>query len=229
MKALRSYARLIYWDWVREAKRLDTILSMLLFAMITLMIFSFAIDPMSETGVRVRAGMIWLTFLLSGAIGIDRAFRGDGAESVLQGILLAPVSRVTLYYAKVTSTFLFVVVMEAITLFVFCLLYDVEFESAAALGRMIVIILLGTIGFVSVGVTLSAMTRTIKGGEVLLRILLFPLMIPVFAAAVDATKFALAGDELTMKQLVLVGAFDLVYLAAGQILFEVILSDYDAS
>ena len=229
MSSVRAYWRIIYWDWIREAKRLDTILSMLLFAMITLMIFSFAIDPTSETGVRVRAGVIWLTFLLSGAIGIDRAFRGEGAESVLQGILLAPVSRVALYYAKVTSTFLFVIAMEAVTLLVFCLLYGVDLVSQMAVLRLILIVVLGTAGFVSVGVTLSAMTRTIKGGEVLLRILLFPLMIPVFAATVDATKTALSGDPLLMKQLVLVGAFDLIYLAAGQILFEVILADYDVS
>ncbi len=226
MRALRVYFRLVYWDWVREMKRKDTIVSMILFSLVTLFIFSRAIAPDSETGVKARAGVLWVTFLMAGAIGIDRAFRGADGGRVLEGLLQAPVGRIAIYWAKLTSTFLYLAVMEGVVLCFFLLLYNVSIGAvqAAYLGLTI----LGTtVGFVAVGVTLSAMTRALHGGDVLLRILLFALLIPLFWAAVEVTGAVLAGRPVEPLETAVIGVFDVVYLAAGQMLFEPILRDYD--
>ncbi len=227
MKAWRSFLTLVSWEWAREMKRKETVLSMIIFSIITLMIFSFALSPDSETGVRARAGILWITFLTSGTIGIDRAFRGPGQANVLEGLLLSPVGRVTIYYGKMTATLLFVIIMEAVTFTAFCLLYNVSL-GALALVKVSLLVLAGTIGMVSVGVTLSAMTQSLRGGDVLLRILLFPLLIPVFYAVVSATDLVLSGKDFGTRHLMIVGAFDLAYVAAGQILFEQIVSDYES-
>lgn len=281
MNPIRQYATLVKWEWLREAKGFDTIVSMVLFAAITLMVLSYAIDPrfvatkalpflegaasvaplegggaegsanpsevqareraiLVETMIediryRLRAGLLWITVLLAGAIGIERAFRGGQDEKVLQGILVAPVSRSTLYYAKLTSTFLFVVIMEALVFGLFAFLFNVSLSAEVA-AKVFAVLVAGSLGYVAVGVTLSAMMRSVKGGEVMLRILLFPLMIPLFAVSVDATRLLLAGEPVTLtatgqgvnlRHLGLLLGADLLYVCAGQVLFEVVMAEYD--
>ena len=152
MNQLRAYRDLVRWDWVREMKRKETIVTMVLFALVTLMVFSIAIKSVSgsaggagpdgaalaakgETVEKAGAGILWVTFFLAGTIGIDNAFRSGGR--VLEGLLLSPVSRVTIYYARVTSTALYVLVMQAIALGAFCILYsiDVSLETLSSLKR----------------------------------------------------------------------------------------------
>ncbi|MEE8143556.1 MAG: heme exporter protein CcmB [Planctomycetota bacterium] len=228
MNSWRAYRALVRWEWVREMKRKETLLSMLLFSLITLMVFSFAIPPDSATGVKARSGILWVAFLLAGSIGVDRAFRGEGQGLVLEGLLLSPVGRITLYYAKITTTLLFVLLMEVATFVAFCLLYNVEALAAERIVWILVIMVAGTLGIVAVGVTLSAMTRSMRGGDVLFRILLFPLLIPLFYAAVNATDLIFKGGQLDFRHLGLIGGFDIIYLAAGQMLFQPILADFDS-
>ena len=276
MKALSNYLTLVKWEWLREARGFDTIISMVLFAAITLLVLSFAVDPklietkalpflslgeaapstaaqqgataaeeradlavriVEEIRTRLRAGILWITCLLAGAIGIERAFRGGQDEKVLQGILVSPVSRATLYYAKLSATFLFVLIMELVVFALFCFLFNVSISLSQALG-VLAVLAAGSLGYVAVGTTLGAMIRSVQGGEVLLRILLFPLMIPLFAVSVDATALLFAGEPITwtptgaglnLRQIgILLGA-DLLYVFAGQILFEVVMSEYDVN
>jgi heme exporter protein B len=215
----------IVWDLRREFRRLDTLGSMLLFSIITLVVFSFAIRPETETAARVRAGIYWITCLLAGTIGIDRAMRASD-DKVLEGELLAPAGRSVLYFSRLASSLVLVLLMESVNLLVFCVLYNVPL----ALGQMAAVaavVALTTASFVSVGITLAAMTRAIHGGEVFLRILLLPLIIPVFAAAVDGTAAAIAGEPISSKVYTLIGATVLIFSGAGQILFDHIFADYD--
>lgn len=226
MDAVRAWGRLVYWDWVREMKRKDTLTSMVLFSLVTLFILSRAIEPHSETGVTARAGILWVTLLMAGAIGIDRAFRGSDGGRVLEGLLQAPVGRTVLYWAKLTSTFLYLAVMELVVVTLFCLLYGVPLGADQG-WRLGATVLGVTVGFVAVGVSLSAMTRVIHGGDVLLRILLFALLIPLFWAAVEVTDAVLARQPVEALQIGVIAIFDVVYLAAGQLLFEPILRDWE--
>ncbi|MGE3166059.1 MAG: heme exporter protein CcmB [Planctomycetota bacterium] len=226
MSAVRTYLDLVKWDWVREMKRKDTLISMVLFSAVALMIFSFAIPPESQVGVAARAGLLWVTLLLAGTIGIDRAFRGEGQSRTLIGLLVAPVGRVTFYYARLTSTILLVAIMALVVLVAFCLLYNVSLDGWQMLG-LAVTVLGGMIGFAAAGLTLSAMTRVIHGGEVLLRILLFPLLIPLFLASVQLTDRLFDGREIKIQSVVMIVAFDIIYTCAGQILFEVVMRDVD--
>ena len=226
MNPLRAYLDLVRWDWTREMKRKDTIVSMVLFSLVTLVTFTFAISPTSVSAVEARAGVLWVTFLLAGSIGIDRAFR-DGENRVLQGLLLSPLRRSTIYFARVTSTYLFVMVMEAITFVSFLILYNVGITWVAGL-KIALGAVTATLGFVAAGVTLSAMTRAIRGGDVLLRILLFPLLIPLFYAVVNLTDLIFHGRAVTDREILILVSFDLVYVAAGQLLFEVVVADFDS-
>jgi heme exporter protein B len=216
---LRSFLTLVHWDFTREMRRKNTLVSMGMMALVTLMVFTFAIPPTSVELTQTRAGILWTTLLLAATVGVDRAFRGDGEGRLLEGLLLAPVSRPTLYHARVVSTLLFILTIAAPALVLFLVFFNIDVPGDRLLW--IAGIAFGTIvGFVAVGVLLSALTFSVRGGDVLLRVVLFPLLIPIFGAAVDATTGAFDGLPPDAKHIVLICAFDLTFLGAGHLLFE---------
>lgn len=223
MSQARAFWVQVVWEWRFELRRKDTLVSMGLMALITLFLFSFAIDPLDD---RVQAamptlsgGILWVTFVLAGTIGIDRAFRGDGDGRMLEALLLAPVTRATVYYAKVVATFAMVLLVAAVTLVLFLVLFNRE-TSGEGLCLVALAAVLGLFGFVELGILLSAMTWSVAGGDVLLRILLFPMLIPVFYAAVSLTSHAFDGKPPTAAELTILASFDVVFLGVGHLLFE---------
>jgi heme exporter protein B len=207
------------WDFVREMRRKNTLVSMGMMALVTLIVFAIAIPPTSVEIEQVTGGVLWTTLLLAATVGIDRSFRGEGEGRLLEGLLLAPVARPTLYHARVVSTLLFVLAIAAPSFLLFVLFFNLDVSGPSLLW--IAVVALGTlVGFVTVGVLLSALTFSVRGGDVLLRVVLFPLLIPEFWAAVDATTRAFEGRPPKVEHLVLIAAFDLTFLGAGHLLFE---------
>lgn len=221
-----AYRALVRWDWLREMKRKDTLVSMILFSLVTLMILALAIDPQSTAAVDAQGGVLWVTLLLASTIGIDRAFRGDDQSAILEGILLAPVGRLAFYYARLTSTFLYVSIMAIIVFFVFCWLFNARIDSLQVL-KLCALIVSTVVGIVALGIPLSAMTRSIHGGEVLLRILMLPLLFPLFRGAVSATEQLLQQEPVAAQGLLMIAVFDVTYVFAGQLLIEHVLADYE--
>ena len=226
MSGLRTTFALVRWECLRELQRGETVVSMILFALVTLFVISFAIDPSTETAVKAQPGILWIVLLLAGTIGVERSFGKPGEERVLEGLLLAPVSRTTIYYSRIISTWIFVAVMQVFVIVAFIVLYNVK-SDATAIGIVLLAAWSGAIGFVSLGVTIAAMTRSIQGGEVLLRLLLMPLLIPFFKGVVSLTTQALRGWEIGIREITIIIAFDLVYVAVGQLLFEHVVADFD--
>lgn len=219
MTDFKAFRVLVAWDFVRELRRKNTLVAMGMMALITLVLFSFAVPPTSTELQEVRAGLLWTTLLLAATVGIDRAFRADGEGRMLEGLLLAPVARSTLYHSRVASTFLFVLVI-AVPAFGLFLVFFNQAVTGAALVWIAVTAVGALLGFVALGVLLSALTFSVRGADVLLRVVLFGPVIPIFYAAVDATARAFAGRAPDLRHGVMIVAFDLTFLGAGHLLFE---------
>jgi len=222
-----AYCVLVRWDWVREMKKKSTLISMGVIGLITLFLFSFAI-PISSTKAEIlvdtRAGILWVTFLFAATIGIDRAFRNDAESGLLEGLLLAPVGRMTLYYARITSTLLFIVTLQAFLLVLFLVLFNQSLSGEGVWG-LVSSALATDLGFVTIGVLISAMTWSLPGADVMLRILLFPMLLPIFNIAVEITDRAFDGQAPTLKQIGMLFAIDALFLGAGSLLFEHLVKD----
>jgi len=227
----RAYCVLVRWDWVREMKKKTTLISMGVMGLITLFLFSFAI-PISSTKAEIltdtRAGILWVTFLFAATIGIDRAFRNDAESGLLEGLLMAPLERNVLYYARVTSTFLFVVTLQGFLLILFIVLFNQSLSGDGIWG-LIAAAIATDIGFVTIGVMISAMTWSLPGGDVMLRILLFPMLLPILNVAVEVTDRAFDGRAPTVQQLGMLFAVDALFLGAGSLLFEHLVNDSGGS
>ena len=219
---LDAVATLVWKDVVSEARTKEVLGAGVVFALLVLVIFNFAFDLRVENAELVAPGVLWMTFIFVGTLGIGRAFAAERDRGTLDGLLLAPIDRSALYVAKTVTNALLMGTVELVVLPVFAALFNVRLawlETASAVA-------LGTIGFAGVGTLVAAIASNTRAREVLLPVLLFPLEVPVVIASVKATALALGAqpaDPLPWLQL-LVG-FDVILVASSFLMFEYVIED----
>jgi heme exporter protein B len=225
MSYLRKISAIVWKDIVAELRTKEMFSAMFVFAVLVIVVFNFAFD-LRVSGQRVREvapGALWVAFAFAGILGLNRAFASEKDGGCLEGLLLAPVDHTAIYFGKMISTALFMVVVEALMLPVFTAFFGVNLFDL----RLVFVVLLGTVGFAGVGTILSAMTAQTRAREVLLPILLLPVAAPVLIAAVKATSGIL--DGLTMAEIAtwwqLLLAFDVLFPAVAFMTFDFIVKE----
>jgi heme exporter protein B len=225
MGYLRKVAAIVWKDIVAELRTKEMFSAMFVFAVLVIVIFNFAFD-LRVSGERVREvapGALWVAFAFAGILGLNRAFVAEKDRGCLEGLLLAPMDHTAIYFGKMFSTMLFMLVVEALMLPVFTAFFGVNLFDL----RLLLIVLLGTLGFAGVGTILSAMTAQTRAREVLLPILLLPVAAPVLIAAVKATSGIL--DGLSMAELArwlqLLVAFALIFPAIAFMTFDYVVKE----
>jgi len=215
----------VWKDLTSELRTKEMILSMCLFAFLVLIIFNFTFEIGVTNASAIIPGILWVAFLFSGLMGLGRSFGSERDRRTLHGLLLCPISPWGVYLAKMIGTFIFMVIMEIITLSIFTVLYNVNLlPYIFPLG---LIIFLGTLGFASIGTIFSAMAATTKARDVILSILVFPISVPMILASVKSTGLILGGRSMTevYSWLKILVAFDLVFLLLAFLTFGFILEE----
>lgn len=171
----------------------------------------------------VAAGFLWITFLLAGVLGLDKSFGQERENGCMDGLLLTPVSRGTLYLGKMAANALFLVGILALLAPLYSLIFDLKLWQV--LPPLAGVALAGVIGFSALGTLLGGVVSSLRGKEVLLPLLLFPLLVPVLIGVVQLTTAVLAGQALGPHAhwLRLVLAFDVVYLIVSYLVFEFVM------
>jgi heme exporter protein B len=225
MSYLRKISAIVWKDIVAELRTKEMFSAMFVFAVLVIVVFNFAFD-LRVSGQRVREvapGALWVAFAFAGILGLNRAFASEKDGGCLEGLLLAPVDHTAIYFGKMISTALFMIVVEALMLPVFTAFFGVNLFDL----RLVFIVVLGTVGFAGVGTILSAMTAQTRAREVLLPILLLPVAAPVLIAAVKATSGIL--DGLTMAEIStwwqLLLAFAVLFPAVAFMTFDFIVKE----
>jgi heme exporter protein B len=225
MSYLRKILAIVHKDIVAELRTKEMFSAMFVFAVLVIVVFNFAFD-LRVSGERVRQvapGALWVAFAFSGVLGLNRAFVMEKDRGCLEGLLLAPVDHTAIYFGKMISTVLFMLVVEALMIPVFTAFFGVNLFDL----RLLLIVVLGTVGFASVGTILSAMTAQTRAREVLLPILLLPVAAPVLIAAVKATAGIL--DGLTMGEMArwwqLLLAFAVIFPAVAFMTFDYVVKE----
>ncbi len=225
MSYLRKVTAIVWKDIVAELRTKEMFSAMFVFAVLVIVIFNFAFE-LRVSGERVRQvapGALWVAFTFSGVLGLNRAFVMEKDRGCLEGLLLAPVDHSAIYFGKMLSTILFMLVVEALMLPVFTAFFGVNLFDL----RLVLIIVLGTVGFASVGTILSAMTAQTRSREVLLPILLLPVATPVLIAAVKATAGILDGQTMgdIARWLQLLAAFAVLFPAVAFMTFDYVVKE----
>ena len=194
----------------------------IVFALLTLVIFNFAIDLRYETAEEVAPGILWLGFAFAGMLAFGRSFAAERERGTLDGLLLAPIDRSAVYLARMLTNSILMGIVELVSLPVFIALYNVR----AAWTDLLLTTALGTIGYTGAGTLVAAIAANTRAREVMLPLLLLPLTVPVLIASVKATALALgasAPEPLPWTQLLL--GFDIVLVATSVLVFEYIMDE----
>jgi heme exporter protein B len=220
---LRALWAVIWKDLAAELRSRELLSAMLVFALLVIFIFNFALELDPKTRSGVTAGVLWVTFAFAGTLGLNRSMAMEKDRGCLDGLLLAPVDRSAIYFGKMIGNLIFMLIVEAIILPVYSLLYNINLFN---LG-LILVILLGSWGYVAVGTLLASMAVQTRTRDILLPILLFPVVIPLFIAAVKASGGFLQGlpmDEIR-PWLNLLLVYDVVFSAVAFMVFDYIVEE----
>jgi heme exporter protein B len=207
-------------DLLLEWRGRSRIISVLLFGVVTLLLFSFAVGPDSIALRASAAGFLVLALLLSSTLGLSESFRLEQEQRAVEGLLLLPVDPIALYYGKAISNTLFLMLLAPILTPVALILYAVELEPI----RLLVLLGLWAIaaaGLSAPGTLYAAMTSRLQSQDVLLPLLLFPLVVPVLLGSVKAVDLILTGDpmEQIRSWTILLVSFAVIYWSICGLLF----------
>jgi heme exporter protein B len=224
MTAFARAAWAVLWkDLAVERRAKEGANALAFFAILLLFLFYFALGP---DGERIRValpGLLWLAFVLAGVLGLGRAFALERENDCLDGLILAPADKGAIYLGKLAGTTILMLGMEAAFILATGVFYNLDIW--AAVPRLLLVAVAGTVGFAAVGTLFAAMTAHLRAREVLLPVLLLPLAVPVLLASVKLTEIALAGGawEPARAWWQLLLGFDVVFVAAGLLTFEFVL------
>ena len=214
---------LLWKDILLELRTKDIIVSVLVFALLVIVIFNFAISPTPQTVTYVAPGILWVAFTFGGVLGLNRSFALEKDGGNIHGLLLTPVGRDTIYFGKMLGNFLFMLIVEIIIFPVFAVLYNFSLLEPG----LIPIAVLATLGISAIGTVFSAMAVNTRSREVMLPVLFFPVVAPVIIAAVEASGAVIRGDaggDLT-RWVSLLAVFDAIFLVISPIAFNFIVED----
>lgn len=221
MKFWSKVLAIAWKDAVSELRSREIIASVLVFTVLVIVIFNFAFGADPEKIGSVAPGMIWTTFVFAGMLSLNRSFITEKENGCLEGLMVCPVSREAIYLGKALSSLLFMLIVEAIALPLFAVLFNIPVISV----QIIVITLLTTVGFVAVGTLFSALAVNTKAREMVLPILFLPIVIPIIIGAVKASELALAhgswSDLSSWLQIIL--AFDVILTVVSFLTFDFVI------
>ena len=212
-------------DLVQELRTRQRIATMGGFAVLVGVLFNYAIDPTLVRIQDVAAGLLWMTLVFAGVMGVGRTFQLEAEDGAMQGVLLSPIPRDALFLGKVVSNVVLVSLVTLLTVGVFGLFFQLDYGRHP--GALALALLLGIVGFVALATLFGAVSSATRLGETLLPILLFPLLVPVIIFGVGATGRLLQGRPLAEVegQLRMLGAFAVAAVAVGAVLFRHVVEE----
>lgn len=196
---------------------------MLVFALLVVFLFHYALQLSPGLQAGLAAGLLWISLAFASTLGLNRSISLERENNALDGLLLIPVDRSAIYFGKSLSNFVFTGLIAMILLPILSLFYQQNMFHPA----LILVILLGAGAYTGLGTLLSALSIQSRTRDVLLPILLYPLALPILIAAVEASRGILAGQSLRDLQtwLLLLLACQFLFSAAGLMLFETTLEE----
>ena len=231
MKEFWAAVWAVVWKDLRiEARTRQTVSVMVMFSVATIIMFNFAlgmaVNVNLSAGRDVAPALLWAIVLLAAILGLNRSLSLDRENQVFDAMLIAPIPRTALYAGKVISITLLTLMLDAILV----VLFTVFFNQPFYLPMIMLVLVLGTIGYIAAGVLITSMTIQSRTREVLLPVLLLPVSLPlVLPAAMATTTYiasAMRGEAswaLIQSPVLLVIAYDLLMIAVGFLTYHFVV------
>ena len=225
MTYLRQVYAIVWKDLLLEFRTRERLAAMGAFAVLAAVLFNYAIDKSLVAPQNIAAGLIWMTIVFGGLLGIGRTFNLEAQDGAMQGVLMSPAPKDAVFLGKTFANFVLLYLVSVLVVAVFMLFFGLDLgTSPIALAGALA---LGALGFVALGTLFSAVSSGTHMGETLLPILVFPLLVPMVIFGTTATGRLLAGRPVAevADNLRMLGAFSLVALFACAGLFRFVVED----
>jgi heme exporter protein B len=215
----------ILWkDLLIEWRSRDRVVAMILFSLLVVVIFHFALPGGASAQTRANApGLLWVAYIFASLFGLGRAFSLELENDALSGLALAPADRGWVFLGKAAANLVILGVVQAVTALAFALVFGLELAKIAV--PLAAIVLLGSLGLCSIGTLFAAVAVRTRFREVMLPLLLLPLLIPLLSGAVRATSQLLATGTLPWEPVQLLLVTDATYLIISFVAFDYVLDE----
>jgi heme exporter protein B len=222
---VRATSAVVWKDLAAERRSKELFSSMLVFSLLVVLVFNFALELERARATReaVVSGVLWVTFIFAGTIGLNRSLALEKDRGSLDGLLLAPVDRSALYFGKAIGNLVFMLSVEIVVLPMLSILFNLPLLKP----MLLIVILLGSVGYAAVGTLLASMAVHSRAREVMLPILLFPVAVPVLVAAVRASAgiLAFAAWEEIVPWINLLLGYDVIFIAVAYMVFDYVVEE----
>jgi heme exporter protein B len=220
---IRKVWAIVAKDVAAELRTWEMISAMLVFSLLAVLVFSFALDLRGSVARAAAPGVLWATVAFAGTLGLSRSLAREHQTGCIDGLLLAPVDRSAIFFGKALGNLLFIGVVETVLLPLLSVLFDVPLVRPQAL----VVTFLGTVGYSAAGTLLATVAINTRAREVMLPVLLLPLTVPALIAAVQATGWLIEGGTLAEvgNWTRLLVAYDLIMIAVSVLVFGYVVQE----
>jgi heme exporter protein B len=222
----RAAVAILRKDLSLELRTRQSVPAMALFSVTVFVLFHFGLDR-NELDGELASGVLWVTVLLATVLGVNRLFAAEREDGALDGVLLAPIDRTSIYMAKATALFLYLTALELIAVPAFAILL-LGPGLGGAFPELLAIVPLANLGLAAVGALVAGIAAEARARDLVTPLMLLPLLVPVLIAAANATKPLLmpsAHAEDLGKWLGFMGLFDIVFILLSVAVFDFLLED----
>lgn len=233
MLALRQLWVILKKDILLELRTKEMIVSMLLFVMLTMVVFNYAFNAEKNDLTSFGGGLLWLAFIFTAFLGLNRSFVHEKDEGCFDGLLLSPVDRSIIFIAKMLGNLVFISVVEfaAVPFFTIFFIRYPYYIYWSRLAPFVLGLVLGNIGIAGVGTFVATLAINTKRRDLLLPIIGLPLLMPVLAPSVIISGAMMGGNvvgntaEMVSASMKILIAYDIVFFAAMALIYDAVLGE----
>jgi heme exporter protein B len=210
-------------DFLLEIRSKDVILPVFIFSLLVVVTFNFALESTPNTTNLIVPGILWISIIFGAMVGFNRMLLAETEGGAFQGLLASPVGRDVIFFGKVLSNMMFLIVIELILVPILIVLFNVTISPL----NMLWISLPALLGISLCGMLFATVSMNMRAKEVMLPILFLPVVVPIILGAVESTHSIMNGGSLdeNFRWITLMIVFDVVYAVLGPVSFTMIVED----
>ena len=221
---MRGALAILLKDVRIEWRTRESVASVFVLGVLLLVVFSVAHDPEPEAAPALAPAVLWVTFVFTGLLGVQRGFLLERENDCLAGLLSAPLDPAAIYAGKLAANVVLLGVTQAVVVPLVGLFLHLDLWPV--LAGLALVLALGNLGFAALATLFAAIAARTRAREVMLPLLLLPLLVPLLIGSVEATRAVLAGGLAAARDgLTVLAAFDVVFTVAGWLLFAYVVRD----
>jgi heme exporter protein B len=210
-------------DLQLELRTKEVTSGLLVLVVLIVLVFTFALEP--RGAAEAAPAVLWVTAIFAGMLAVQRVFLVERENGCWYGLLASPTDRGAIFVAKMGANLVLLAAAQVVLVALLLVLLGVE-PPAAPLA-FAAVNALGLIGFAALATLFAAISVRLRARELLLPLLVLPLLVPLVICAVEATRVILDGGDAGRAGVWLrvLGAFDVIFTAAGFLLFEQLVEE----